>query len=154
MKKKSVLKVRNSRKIYIPLYFMIIVLLIVITYIKISGRPLDDMAFKFAMAFIIAVLIATEIHRLGNSYEIAINSVILRNGYFTIISKRIEFGAISDIDVKQNLWQRIFSYGNVQIFKFSEKSVIRNINKPFVFVNFLSKKMSGLPGVGRVRRIR
>ena len=151
MKKIGVLKVRNSRKIYIPLYFMIIVLLIVIIYIKISGRLLDDIAFKFAMAFIMAVLIATELHRLGNSYEITNNSIVLKNGYFTIISKRIEYGAISDIDVKQNLWQRIFSYGNIQIFKFSEKSVIRNINKPFIFVDFLSKKMSGLPKLGMVR---
>lgn len=151
MKKIGVLKVRNSRKIYIPLYFMIIVLLIVIIYIKISERPLDDIAFKFAMAFIIAFLIATELHRLGNSYEITDSSIILKHGYFTTISKRIEYGAISDIDVKQNLWQRIFLYGNIQIFKFSEKSVIRNINKPFIFVDFLSKKMSGLPKLGMVR---
>lgn len=152
MKKKGVFKVRNSRKVYFLLYLMAVILLIAVTYIKISGRPLDDMAFKLVLAFVIAVLIATEIHRLGNSYEITENSVVLRKGYFTIISKRIEFGAISDIDVKQNLWQRLLSYGNVQIFKFSEKSIIKNINKPFKFVSFLSERMRSTPGVGRVRR--
>jgi len=140
------LKVRNTRKLYIPFYFMVVVLWLAIIYIKFSGKPLDNLALKLVIAFSLAVIIATEIHRLGHSYEISDNSVIHRKGYLTITTKRIEFGAISDIDVKQTLWQRLWRFGNIQIFKFSEKSVIRNINKPLDFVSFLERKLRGRRG--------
>lgn len=145
-KEDDILKIRTSRKLYIPFYFMVFVLISVIIFVKIYRKPLNDMALNLVLIFAIAVIIATEIHRLGNSYEINKNSVIHRKGYFKIVSKRIEYGAISDIDIEQNPWQRIFSFGNIQIFKFSEKSIIRNINKPDHFVNFLAKKMRGVRG--------
>ena len=144
------LRIRNTRKVYLPFYMMVFVLIIFITYIKSSGMPLNNTALVLALAFSIAVLIATEIHRLGNAYEIEENSIVHKHGYFSIISKRIEFGAISDVDVKQNLWQRMFLFGDVQIFKFSEKSIIKNIDKPFYFVSFLEKKMRNRQG--RVKR--
>lgn len=143
---KEKLRIRNTRKLYLPFYIMIVIIIAFITYIKNSGRPLDNMALGLSLAFIVAIIIATETHRLGNVYEIDKNSVVHKKGYLSITSKRIEFGAISDIDIKQNLWQRVFSFGNVQIFKFSEKSIIRNINKPFYFVSFLNEKMRGNPG--------
>ncbi len=143
---KKILWVRSTRKSYILLYLMILVIVSLFIYIKITGKPLDRNAFKLSVAFIIAILIATEIHRLGNSYEINNNSVVHRRGYFTIISKRIEFGAISDIDVRQNLWQRLLSYGDVQIFKFSEKSIIKNINRPFEFTGHLGRVIRGVRG--------
>jgi len=146
VKEEEVLRIRNTRKVYIPFYLMVIALLAFIVYIKTSGRPLDDLAFKTSLAFIVATLVATEIHRMGNFYEINDNSVVHKKGYFTTVSKRIEFGAISDIDVEQNIWQRSFLFGNVQIFKFAEKSIIRNINRPFYFIGFLEKKMRGKPG--------
>ena len=145
-KKGNILRVSNSRKFYIPFYFMAIILWIIVIYIKISGKSLDNMALNMVIAFSVAVLIATEIHRLGNSYEINESSVIHRKGYLSIISKRIEFGAISDVDVKQNLWQRFLYFGDVEIFKFSEKSIIRDINNPFKFVEFLEKKLDSRRG--------
>jgi len=137
------LEVRNSRKMYVPLYVMIVVLLILLIYIKISGRPLNDMALRFVLVFSVVMLLYTEIHRMGNSYEVNDSSVIHKSGYLNTVSKRAEFTAISDSDIKQNLWQRLFSYGNVEIHLYSKenKTVIRNINNPFGFLDFLQKKM-------------
>ena len=120
-------------------------------YIIVSEKPLNDLAIKLALIFIVITLISTEIHRLGNSYEINDNSIIHKSGYFNITSRRLEFGAISDSDVQQSIWQRIFSYGNVEIHLFSKenKTVVRNINHPYKFVDFLQEKMNNNPRGGR-----
>ena len=72
--KGEIFKVRNSRKLYAPFYMMIIVLLGVLVYIQYTGKPLNDMAFKMVLAFSVALIIATEIHRFGNLYEITVNN--------------------------------------------------------------------------------
>ena len=138
------LRVRNSRKIYTLLYLMVIILIVVIIYAKLSGRPLDNTALKLSLAFIIAVLIATEIHRLGNYYQINDNSVIHKKGYFSIVLKRLEFNAISDSNINQTLLERFLSYGDVEIHMFSRENnlIIKKINDPFKFVEFLGNKMS------------
>ena len=145
MKKKSnggmMFRVRNSRKLYVPFYLMIIVLIGVLSYIQYTGRPLNDMAFKMVLAFSIALIMATEIHRFGNLYEINDKSIIYTTGYFNILSKRVEFGAISDIDVIQGPWQRILGFGHITLFKFAEGPTLKNINRPKNFVDYLENKM-------------
>lgn len=141
-KKEGRLRVRNSRKLYLPFYVMVAILIVMVIYIKFSGRPLHNIAFKSALLFFALVIIATEIHRLGNSYELTNDSIIHKKGYFTFTSKRIEFGAISDCDVRQTLWQRLFSYGNVEVHRFSEITIIKNINNPSLFLDFLGEKMN------------
>ena len=141
--KENKLRVRNSRKVYIPAYIMIIILVSTLIYVQVAEKPINDLALKIAIIFSITVLLTTEIHRLGNSYEIGDNSLIHKKGYFTITFTRLQFGAISDSDVRQNPWQRIFHYGNVEVHLFSKENrvLIRNINKPSYFVNFLHKKI-------------
>jgi len=147
-KEEDKLKIRSSRKAYIPVYFMMLVLALIIIYILNSGKPLNDLAFKLASVFAVVIFIATEIHRLGNSYEINNNSIIHRSGYLNITSKRLEFGAISDSDVQQSIWQRLFSYGNVEIHLFSKenKTIVKNINHPYRFVDFLQRTMGANSG--------
>lgn len=137
------LKVRNSRNVYVPIYIMIIVLIITLIYIKYSGSQFNDISLNLVIGFSIILIIATEIHRLGNSYEINNNSIIHRKGYLTVISYRSEFGAISDSIVKQNPWERLWSYGDVVIHLYSKenKSIIKDINDPLKFVDFLQDKM-------------
>jgi hypothetical protein len=137
------LKTSNTRKLYIPFYIMVIILLGAVFYIKLANKPLNPIALNLSIIFAILIIIGTEIHKIGNSYEINANSVVHRKGYFSIISKTIEFGAISDADIKQNLWQRIFNFGHVEIHRYSEfnKTIIKDINNPAKFQAFLQKKM-------------
>lgn len=149
--KEITLEARTSRKLYIPLYLMIFALAVALIYIKINEKPLNNLALKLIFFFSLIIIIATEIHRLYDSYEIANTSVFHRKGFFTVITKRIQFGAISDSDVKQNLWQRIFSYGDVEIHMYSRESraIIKDINNPGGFVKFLQDKMSKSGGRSR-----
>ena len=139
--KEGILRLRTSRKLYIPFYVMAITLVIFLGYIKFSERPLSDFSVKLVIAFVILVFIVTEIHRLGNLYEINDKSVVHTNGYFSTVSKRVEFGAISDIDILQGPWQRIIKFGHITLFKFSEGPTLKNINRPKDFVDYLQYKM-------------
>ena len=139
--KEGILRLRTSRKLYIPFYVMAITLVIFLGYIKFSERPLSNFSVKLVIAFVILVFIVTEIHRLGNLYEINDKSVVHTNGYFSTVSKRVEFGAISDIDILQGPWQRIIKFGHITLFKFSEGPTLKNINRPKDFVDYLQYKM-------------
>ena len=138
------IKTTNSRKIYLFLYLMILILIAVLIFIKITNRPLDIMALKLVAAFVIALAIATELHRVYNIYEIHDNSLIHTQGILSKHSRKIDFSAISDLYVIQNLWQRILSYGNVEVRLFSGENTtyIKNINKPSEFVEIILRKIN------------
>jgi membrane protein YdbS with pleckstrin-like domain len=123
---------------------MIVVLFVAIAYIQYTGRPLSDLAFNLVLLFTVVMLIGTEIHRLGNRYEIHENSIIHSQGYFKIRSKRIEFGALSDIDVEQTPWQRIFNFGDIILFKFAEGPTLKHLNKPHDFADTIEKEIARL----------
>lgn len=142
-KEGEILKVSNSRKVYIPFYFMVFILLATIIYAKFIEKPINQLAIVFSLSFSVFVVAATEIHRILESYEVNNHSIIHRTGIINITSKRLEFTAVSDSEVKQNLWQRLFSYGNVEVHSFSKENVtcIKNIDDPYSFTRFLQKKM-------------
>jgi len=140
--RKRLKKIRYSRKLYLPLYIMILVLIGFMIYIKYSGRGINEMAFKVVLAFIIIIILATEIHRFGEVYHLTENAVILNSGYFGILSKRMEFEAISDMQVLQSAWQRVWNFGDLQMFKFAPGPTLKNINRPNAFAEELEKIMA------------
>src|SRR3989344_4508322 len=147
-KEEGELYVRNSLKLYIGFYIMILVLIGTLLYIMYRGKPLHPLAWRMVLSFSLFVIIATEIHRLGNSYQINSRSIVHNHGYFSISSRRLEFSAISDSNVRQNLWQRLFNYGTVEVHLFSRENTtfIKNVDQPYVFVEFLQRKMKNFRG--------
>lgn len=146
MAKKSggVMKVQNSRKVYFPIYLMIIILLGTVLLMKTSGKGIDNALLRIVIAFSAAGIIFTELHRGIYSYEINNHSLVCRRGFFIRRTKTIDLLAISDADSKQNPWQRLLDYGNVNVRLFSKDSttLIKNINNPEQFVHFLEIKMA------------
>lgn len=138
----EVLKIRNSRKIYVPVYLMIFILVFAVGFIKYSGKELNMFAFKLAVIFSILGIIFTETHRLRSLYEINDNFFVHIKGIFFKTTKRTDLSVISDVVIKQNPWQTIFGYGNVNVVVFSEVTPIKNVNKPMEIVSFLEKKMA------------
>ena len=135
--RKRIRKLRPSRKLYVPYYSMALALLFFFAFIKYSGREINNSAFSIVLYFIIAIIIITEIHRFGESYHLTSSSIILNTGYFGILSKRMEFEAISDMQILQGPWQRLLNFGDVQLFKFGPGPTMKNINRPNAFVNEL-----------------
>ena len=137
--RKRIRKLRPSRKLYMPYYSMIVILTLFLIYIKYTGRIINDTAFNVVLFFAIVIIAVTEIHRIGESYHLTSSSVILDTGYFGILSKRMEFEAISDIQILQGPWQRLLNFGDVQLFKFGPGPIMKNINRPNAFVNELEQ---------------
>ncbi|MBI2042806.1 PH domain-containing protein [Candidatus Pacearchaeota archaeon] len=138
----EVLSVRNSRKIYFPVYFMILVLFLAVGMIKYQGKEVNDFAFKSVLVFSALGIVWTEMHRLRNKYEITDNSVVHIKGLFFRTIKKTDIHALSDAELKQNPWQRILGIGNVSANAFSEVNVLRNVNSPHDVIGFLEGKMT------------
>lgn len=150
MKEEDVLITRNSRKLYIPLYVMLTILFGTIAFIQFSGRDLNFMAVQATLIFTFFLFVTTELHRLGNLYEIHPSSLVHVKGILKKITRRTDLSAVSDADISQNLWQMMLGYGNVSVRVFSQDSAmrVRNISKPAVFVNFLETNMHKKRGSG------
>lgn len=131
-KKNNSIKIRSSRRVYIPFYVMVIFIILFILIIKITGKELNSIALVLLIVFIVLVFKLTEIHRLSNFYSIGENSLICSKGIFTKNIKRIDYFGISDINIDQGVFQRLFDYGNVIVSLFSadDATMIKNINNP------------------------
>lgn len=148
-KKLNHLKIKSTRKVYIPFYFMIIIILGFIFFIKITGRELNKTALILMIVFIVLILKLTEIHRFSNSYEIGDSSLICSKGILTKNIKRIDYFAISDINVHQGLLQRLLGFGDVivSLFSFDEATKIKNINNPEELALKIEKAAIALRGI-------
>ena len=140
---KDILRTRASRKVYIPFYLMVFILIGVILYIKLNNLFLNPIAIMAAVLFIIIILNFTEFHRLNNAYEVNLSSLVHKKGILRKVTKNIDFLSISDIDVSQSLWQRLFNFGdvNVRLFSLDTTTSIKNISNPNEFAKFLESKI-------------
>ncbi len=140
----EVLKVRSSRKVYILVYLMIFILLLTVAFIKFTGRELNALGFRVVLIFSVLCILMTESHRFQNLYEINDRSLIHIKGILFQSTKRTDLLSVSDAEIKQNPWQRMLNYGTVEAAVFSKESmtVMRNIDRPLEFANFLEKKMA------------
>ena len=141
---KNIIKIRGSRKLYIPIYFMIIVLILVMIILKIREYPLNKSVIIAAIVFIILCIKGTEIHRITRYYQITNHYLVCSKGIFNNDIKKIFIPTISDLVLKQNVWQRILNYGDVLIHRFTTDSVmdVKNINDPEYFIENLEEIMN------------
>lgn len=141
----TIMKARTSRKLYLPLYVMVFILVIVVIYLKTSGLSVNSLAFMGVLIFSIVSFLFIEVHRLRDLYEINPNSLVHSHGILNKRVKSVDFFAISDSDVSQHLFQRMFNFGNVNVRLFSGKdsaTSIKNINNPRKFARFLEESMN------------
>ncbi len=147
-------KRNNSRKLYLPIYLMMLILIVVIGFIKFYDLPLNNLVFSGAITFIILGICLTEIHRLINSYEITPNYLIHRHGIISRKTKKILIESIVDVDLKQNVPQRLLNYGSLDIHSASGANLIKvgDISNPAEFGDILESRMGG--GMAGIRKRR
>ncbi|MEX0920396.1 MAG: PH domain-containing protein [Candidatus Pacearchaeota archaeon] len=140
----EIIKIRNSRKVYLPVYVMILILLGFIVYIKINDLPLNRTALIGVIVFVILGIKFAEVHRLFHSYELTPGYVVHTFGYVSRDMTRIFIPTISDLILKQNGWQRLLNYGNIEVHRYSDGSAIdlRNIPNPSKLLKILENRLS------------
>jgi len=138
------MRVRPSRKQYIPFYLMTLLLAGLLVYLNIRGITISWISVISFMVFFFFGLNFTEAHRLNTLYEIT--PTCIRCVYDRLLNKnmqKIDYVGISDIYVKNSFWQWIFGYGDVHIRLFSKEAtiVVKKIDKPSKFADTIEKVM-------------
>ncbi len=143
-----VFRLRTSRKYYFPVYFMMLVLSIVVVYLMMTGKPIHEYALIGFVFFIVVCFIATELHRVLSYYEITSTHIARSRGIFAKDITRIYLSSVTDLVLKQSVWQRIFNFGTIKVHRFTEGAIfeIKNINNPKYYLNKAEK------GLNRSRR--
>lgn len=141
--KKKILRFRNTRKIYLPFYLMSLALIGIVIYFYSSGNPVNITALAVVGIFIVLGVKLTELHRFNNLYEVNQEVFSHRIGIISRKTETIDFLTISHIDIIQNLWQRIFNYGDVDLKVFSQDNLkpIKSVNSPYKLVRFLEDRV-------------
>ena len=142
--KEGIISICNSRKVYIPIYLMTILLITSAVYIKIEGYSLNKYAFVGVVLFALGSIKMTEIHRLTNRYEIGEATLSHVHGLFSKVNRKLDFFAISDLDVSQTPWQRMLNFGDINVRLFSKDSVarIKGISNPVKFADTLQDRIA------------
>jgi hypothetical protein len=97
-----------------------------------------------AVIFVLLGVNGVELHRIMCYYEVTPNFVIHSKGLLKKDIKRIFMGTVSDLILKQNIWQRMLNYGTVGIHRYTEGAIIevKNINNPSVFMEVLQDRLN------------
>jgi len=141
-----IIKIRGSRKHYIPIYFMILILIFIIFFLKTQELPINRNVVIAAIVFCILGIKGTEAHRFLSYYQITNHYLVYSKGIFSNDIKRIFIPTISDIVLKQSFWQRLLNYGNVMIHRYTQGAIIevKNISNPERFIDILERRMDEL----------
>ena len=140
----EIITLRNSRKLYLPIYLMIIILIGVVGYISYIGKPINNIILAAAALFTITGIAGTEIHRLKDYYQISPKFLSHTTGYIAKETKKILIESIIDIDSKQGIWQRLTRFGHIDVFSYSGSNNIhmRNVSDPHKIIDALQEKLS------------
>jgi membrane protein YdbS with pleckstrin-like domain len=143
-KGKYLLRVRRSRKSYLGLYFMVILVIGLIGYLYYNNYSLSSFALIISFIFIFSIIKFTEIHRFRDWWAITNSSIIQSTGIFNKNVREIDFSSISDLDLDQSFFKRILNYGNVNVRLFLNETSIKiiDINKPGEFIEELQRIIS------------
>jgi membrane protein YdbS with pleckstrin-like domain len=132
----------HSRKIYIPLYIMAGLLVIFIIYIILQNKPLNIPSFIAAVIFILCIFSFSEAHRKRNSWQVTSRHVIHKHGIFARKTTKTLLETVSDIDVKQNTWERMLNIGTVSLHQYSKGGAeIKSISNPYKLLELLKDKI-------------
>ncbi len=149
VKKKFLIKVRTSRKRFIPLYIMsLIIILLLIYFPLVQGAKLLPFIWKLSIPFIVISIIYPEYYRIKDWWAVTETSLIQSQGLFDKNVREIDFSSVSDLDLEQILIKRLFNYGNVNVRLFLNETTItiKDINNPDDFIEDLQEIMSKRKG--------
>ena len=140
---KTLIKARASRKLYLPFYFMAIILILTVVWILYNELEFNLLVIILVLLFVVVGTKYTELHRLNNLYKVIPGRLVHVSGLINKTIKKVDFFAISDLDIQQSAWQRLLHFGDINVRLFSKDSTtsIRNINNPEFFADFLEEEI-------------
>jgi hypothetical protein len=144
------IKVRRSRKSYLEIYLMILIIIGTIVYLYQTRGIFSKYALWIALFFILILVKSTELHRIKDWWGITNSSIVQSTGLLSKNLREVDFNSISDLDLNQSLFKRILNYGdvNVRLFLNETSFTVKDINSPEDFIKQLQKIISDRKGGG------
>lgn len=135
-KRKFLLKVRRSRKLYLFPYLMILSVVSLLIYLLISGYKITTPTWIISFVFISSTTKFIELHRIKDWWGITETSLVQSLGILDKNVREVDFSSISDLDLDQPFFKRILNYGNVNVRLFLNETTIciKDINNPEKFI--------------------
>ncbi len=142
--RKYVLKVRRSRKSYLFLYFLVLIVLGVTGYLYFSGYNLKISSIILAICFSFLVVYTIEIFHRREWWAISESRLIHSVGILNKNVRDVDFSSISDLDIDKPLFKRMLNYGtvNVRVFLSDTSIPVRDIHDPEGFIDILEDYMA------------
>ena len=131
MVKELILK--HSRKAFFLEYMLAIIALAILLTIAIKGREMNGFLVIVVGIAALAGLIRPEITRMREVCIITPEAVTLKKGILSKREHQFHMSSITDVNYEQNVWQRIWNYGNLIIRSFShagKKIRVGNVHNP------------------------
>jgi len=128
--KKTIRTIQNTRKVFIPIYLMALILIIALIYLYKNDYTINILSLTLSGIFLFFCIKYTEIHRMSHIWRINYNNFEHSSGIINKRIKKLDYLSISDIEVHQNVLQRLFDYGDIVIHQFAETLIIKSINEP------------------------
>lgn len=128
----KIIVLKESRKTFLGIYFLIIVFIAAITYFIENGRKFSTTNFMVIGAVVITGLLIPEILRNWESCTVKGDKINITTGIIKKKHHKLFTSTITDIHCKQTLWQRILNYGTIEVSLFSHEGEVRlgTVDKP------------------------
>lgn len=127
---KTILSIQTTRIVFFPVYIMTLALAIGLIYLIRNGYNITIFGWIASAFFLFISLKYTELHRMGHIWRINKDFFVHYSGIINKRIKKLDYLAISDIEVRQSVFQRLFGYGDVVIHQFAEAIILKSIKKP------------------------
>ena len=115
-KENVLLKLKKSRKAFLPEYFCAAFLLLVLIFSYLTHFNLNKNITSLFIAISVFSIALAEISRLSTRYTITETKIVIVHGFIKQSKKNIYFHSLAnvpDINTIQTHWQRIVDYGKI-----------------------------------------
>jgi len=140
MTKEIVLK--HSRKAFFLEYLLAAIAIAILLRISIKGQEMNGILVLLVGIAALIGLSKPEITRANNVCVITQEAVTIKKGFFNKKEHQFHLSTITDVNYKQNVWQRTLRYGTLIIRSFSHagKEIrIGNIDNPRVIMTQIGR---------------
>ena len=124
---------KNSRKAFLLEYLLVLIAIAIFLRIIIKGYEMNGiLVLALGIAAFIG-LIRPEIARKRMVCVITPEAVTIKKGILSKREHQFHMSSITDVNYEQNIWQRIWNYGDIIIRSFShagKKIKVANVHNP------------------------
>ena len=144
-KETILLKLKNTRKAFLPEYIAGLFLMVLLFIFQYKGIHLNVNIKYFIGGLVLFSLLSPEIIRLMHRYVITDTKLIIINGIIKQHKKHVYFyplGYVPDLNVKQNRVQRLMNYGTILIrMSATEWAEVKDIDSPHKIMKILETQI-------------